>query len=231
MFEIGASLAAARRARGLGLRDAEQLTCMRAKYLTALEEDRFGELPGRRYARAFLRTYATSLGLQADRFVAEFDAQQPEPEEEPVPAFRPRQPFRCPPVVPALAAAAVAALIVWSAWTSGPAVGPPVQAAAAPPARAAAPAAVKAQTKVITHPAPARTVVVRAVLGPCRIEAHRGTKYGPLLARRTLARGETITFAAPRVWLRLGAPWNVVARRGAHVARGLSATAPSNVTL
>jgi cytoskeleton protein RodZ len=230
MFEIGASLAAARRARGLGLRDAEQLTCMRAKYLTALEEDRFEELPGRTYARAFLRTYAAALGLQADRFVAEFDAQQPEPEEaEPVSEFRPRQPFRLPSLVPAGAAIAVAALLVWSAWTSGPAVGPPVQAAAAP--RATAPAAVKAQTKVVTHPAPVRTVVVRAVRGPCWIEAHRGGRYGPLLARRTLARGETITFTASRVWLRLGAPWNVVARRGMHVARGLSATAPSNVVL
>jgi cytoskeleton protein RodZ len=230
MFEIGASLAAARRARGLGLRDAEELTCMRAKYLTALEEGRFEELPGRTYARAFLRTYAAALGLQADRFVAEFDAQQPEfEEEELVPEFRPRQPFRVPPLVPACAAIAVAALLVWSAWTSGPAVGPPVQAAAAP--RAAAPAAVKAQTKVVTHPAPARTVVVRAVGGPCWIEAHRGGRHGPLLARRTLARGETITFTASRVWLRLGAPWNVVARRGTHVARGLSATAPSNVVL
>jgi cytoskeleton protein RodZ len=230
MFEIGASLAAARRARGLGLRDAEQLTCMRAKYLTALEEDRFEELPGRTYARAFLRTYAAALGLQADRFVAEFDAQQPEPEEEEiVPEFQPRQPVRLSGSIAALAAVVVAALLVWSAWTSGQPVGPPVRAAAAPPAAAAA--AVKAQTKVVAHPAPVRTVVVRAVRGACWIEAHRGSRYGPLLARRTLARGETITFDASRVWLRLGAPWNVVARRGAHVARGLSTTAPSNVVL
>jgi cytoskeletal protein RodZ len=228
MFEIGASLAAARRARGLGLHDAEQLTCMRAKYLTALEEDRFEELPGRTYARAFLRTYAAALGLQADRFVAEFDARQPEPEaEELVPEFRPRQPIRIPASVPALAAVAVAALLVWSVWTSDQTLYPPVGPSAAPAARAA----VKAQAKLVTHPAPATTVVVRAVRGPCWIEAHRGSKYGPLLARRTLARGETVTFAAPRVWLRLGAPWNVVARRGAHIARGLSATAPSNVTL
>src|SRR5512147_811486 len=108
MFEIGASLAAARRARGLTIRDAEQLTCMRAKYLTALEEDRFEALPGRAYARAFLRTYATALELQADRFVAEFDAQQPEPEEkEPVPDFRPRQPIHLPVSIPVLAAVAI----------------------------------------------------------------------------------------------------------------------------
>jgi transcriptional regulator with XRE-family HTH domain len=229
MFEIGASLAAARRARGLDLHAAEQLTCMRARYLTALEEDRFEELPGRTYARAFLRTYAVALGLQADRFVAEFDAQQPVPEDdEIVPEFRPRQPLRVPASVPVLAALVVAALLAWSAWTGDRTLNPPVR----PPAAPAASAAVKAQVKtVITHPARSAAVVVRAVGGPCWIEAHRGDRYGPLLARRTLARGETVTFTASRVWLRLGAPWNVVASRGMHVAHGLSSTAPSNVTL
>jgi hypothetical protein len=84
---------------------------------------------------------------------------------------------------------------------------------------------------LITQAAPAAAVVVRAVRGSCWIEAHRGTSSGPLLARRTLTEGETITFRASRVWLRLGAPWNVVARRGAHVAHGLSATGPSDVLL
>jgi cytoskeletal protein RodZ len=229
MFEIGASLAAARRARGLAVRDAEQLTCLRAKYLTALEEERFDELPGRAYARAFLRTYATALGLQPDRFVAEFEAQRPEPEdeEEAVPDFRPRRPIRLPVSVPVLAAFAVVALLVWAAWTSDQPASPPVQASAPPPLTAA----VKGQTKVLTPAAPAKTVVVRAARGPCWIEARRGSSSGPLIAQRMLAQGETATFAAPRVWLRLGAPWNVVARRGAHVARGLSTTTPVNVTL
>src|SRR5690348_13886865 len=117
MFDIGASLAAARRARGLGVRDAERLTCMRAKYLTALEEGRFDELPGRTYARAFLRTYAAALGLRADEFVAEFDAQHPEPEEEEIVVVRPRRRVRMPVTVPALAAVAVVAILGWSAWT------------------------------------------------------------------------------------------------------------------
>src|SRR3954465_1493849 len=91
MFQIGASLAAARRARGLGLRDAERVTCMRAKYLTALEEERFDALPGRTYARAFLRTYATALGLEADRFVAAFEEMVPEPEEEPIVVGTPKR--------------------------------------------------------------------------------------------------------------------------------------------
>ena len=230
MFEIGASLAAARRARGLAVRDAEQLTCLRAKYLTALEEERFEELPGRAYARAFLRTYAAALGLEADQFVAEFEAQQPEPEEEEEDGFdyRPRPRFRLPVSIPVLAALAVVALLAWSAWTSKQPASPPVQASPPP---AGPPAEVRAQAKVVSHPAPAKKVVVHAARGPCWLEARRGSSSGPLIAQRTLAQGQTATFAAPRVWLRLGAPWNVVARRGTHVARGLSTTAPVDVML
>jgi hypothetical protein len=227
MFEIGASLAAARRARGLGLRDAEQLTCMRAKYLTALEEDRFDELPGRTYARAFLRTYAAALGLQADRFVAEFDAQQPEPEEEEVVEFRPRRPLRLPLTVPALAAVAVVAILGWSAWSGDHTLNPTVS----PPAPAPAAAAVAPRTQ--HHVAAVRhtnaALVVRAVRGPCWIEARRGGPNGALLARRTLAQGETATFAAQHVWLRLGAPWNAVVRRGSRALRLPATRVPVNV--
>jgi hypothetical protein len=227
MFEIGASLAAARRARGLGLRDAERITCMRAKYLTALEEDRFDELPGRTYARAFLRTYASALGLQADRFVAEFDAQQPEPEEEEIVEFRPRRPLQLhlPFVMPALAAVAVVAILGWSAWsgdrTLNPTVSPPN------PAPAAAAVVPRAQHQLATHRA--STLVVRALHGPCWIEARRGGRTGALLARRTLAQGETVTFSAQRVWLRLGAPWNAVVHRGAMALRLPASRVPVNV--
>lgn len=67
VFEIGASLAAAR-ARGLGLADAERLTCIRTRHLAALESDSFDSIPGRAYARGFLRTYEGALGLDADLF-------------------------------------------------------------------------------------------------------------------------------------------------------------------
>ena len=73
MFDIGASLAAARESRGLSLVDAERLTCVRGKYLAALEQNDYDALPGRTYARAFLRTYASALGLDADKFVAAFE--------------------------------------------------------------------------------------------------------------------------------------------------------------
>jgi hypothetical protein len=210
------------------VRDAERLTCMRARYLIALEEDRFDQLPGRAYARAFLRTYAAALGLRADEFVAEFDAQNPEPEEAEVVTVRRRRDIHLPLTIPAVGASAVVAILGWSAWSGDNSLNPTVT----PPAPAAAAAAVKPRVRphaVVAAPRRARTLVVRAVLGPCWIEARRGTSTGALLARRTLAQGESATFAAPRVWLRLGAPWNAVVHRGAHTLRLPNAARPVNV--
>jgi len=84
VFDIGASLTAARESQGLVLADAERLTRLRERHLRALEEDRFELLPGHAYARAFLRSYADALSLDADRFVEEFDQRFPEREEESV---------------------------------------------------------------------------------------------------------------------------------------------------
>lgn len=201
---------------------------MRAKYLTALEEDRFDELPGRTYARAFLRTYASALGLQADRFVAEFDAQQPEPEEEEIVEFKVRRPINLPFTVPALAVVAVVAILGWSAWSGDRTLNPTVSPPAPTPAAAAI--APRAHHHVVAAARrPSATLVVRAVRGPCWIEARRGSSTGALLARRTLAHGKSATFASPRVWLRLGAPWNAVVRRGAQTLHLPATRIPVNV--
>jgi cytoskeletal protein RodZ len=68
---LGSSLAAARLALGLELRDVERDTRIRARYLAALEEEEFDALPGEAYAAAFLRTYAGYLELDADVYVEE----------------------------------------------------------------------------------------------------------------------------------------------------------------
>ena len=68
---LGPSLAAARLALGLDLRDAERETRIRTRYLAALEDEDFDALPGEAYAAGFLRTYAGYLGLDADAYVEE----------------------------------------------------------------------------------------------------------------------------------------------------------------
>jgi transcriptional regulator with XRE-family HTH domain len=229
LIEIGGTLAAARRARGLELPEVEARTCIRAKQLAAIEAERWDELPGRAYARAFLRTYATALDLDADALVAEFDERYPEPEPEPPP--RRRRPNRRYPVRLALTAAALLAVVAIVAWNTPthrevdlPSVSPP---------RAA-----KTSAARHTHRAPRRThaaavdkrLVIRATRGNCWVLARRGGPDGPVLYEGTLTRGSVARFVAPRVWLRLGAPSVVDIHRGTHRLTGLPVV-PTNVAI
>lgn len=204
---------------------------MRVRHLVALEEDRFDELPGRTYARAFLRSYAAALGLDADRFVAEFDDQVPEPEEPQDLAPPPRRHFGRLPLVAAPVAAAITLVVVfaWSAWSNDH-IGAGTEVAPPPPpvASAATPAVAHVHAAHKTIRAASR-LVVRAVGGPCWVQARRGGPAGRVLAEQTLAQGETLRLPGRHVWLRLGAPWNVRVQRGAHVVATPAGTRPVNV--
>src|SRR5712691_3582399 len=83
VFEIGSSLRDARERRNLKLSEVERATRIRAKYLQALEDERFDILPAAAYAKGFLREYADYLGLDAQRFVDEYNSRFA-PAEEPV---------------------------------------------------------------------------------------------------------------------------------------------------
>jgi hypothetical protein len=65
-------LQAARESRGLDLFRVERDTKIRLKYLKAMEDGDFEQLPGEVYARGFLRNYASYLGLDADEAEAEW---------------------------------------------------------------------------------------------------------------------------------------------------------------
>ena len=228
MFDIGGSLAAARKGQSLTPADAERLTCLRGRYLAALEHDDFDALPGRVYARAFLRTYADALGLDADRFVEEFDTRYPEPLEQPaVAVFRPRRRRRLSAraLVALVVVAALAAAVIWTSLSPAPNVTPiraPSPAAAAPPHPRVALSL--AHPHVTKHAA----LVIHATNGPCWLLVRRGGPAGAVLFEGTLEQGKAMRFV-PRVWVRLGAPWNVAVHRGAHVVAGLPASVPVNL--
>ena len=74
VIEIGATLTQARVRRRLGLAEAAKGTRLRERYLHALEQDQFDQLPPGSYRRAFLRTYAGFLALDADLLVDEYVA-------------------------------------------------------------------------------------------------------------------------------------------------------------
>jgi cytoskeletal protein RodZ len=73
MGDVGTKLRDERERLGIGIDQIEAETHIRAKYLLALEEDRFDVLPGPAYVRAFLRGYAERLGLDAQELMAELN--------------------------------------------------------------------------------------------------------------------------------------------------------------
>ena len=70
--EIGMALKDARRRIGMDVKEAEERTKIRAKYLRALEAEDWEVLPAPAYVRGFLRTYGALLGLDGDHLADEF---------------------------------------------------------------------------------------------------------------------------------------------------------------
>jgi hypothetical protein len=122
MFEIGSSLRAARMRQRLELSQAEHDTRIRARYLGALEDERFDVLPGPAYAKGFLRTYADYLGLDAQRFVDEYNTRfAPEEELAAPPLVRIRRRRFAPAawLLVVVALAASSALVAWRLSSNG----------------------------------------------------------------------------------------------------------------
>lgn len=72
MFSIGDKLVEARQKNGQSIKDAEKETKIRAKYLEALEQNKFDLIPGDAYVAIFLREYANFLKIDPDPLVAEY---------------------------------------------------------------------------------------------------------------------------------------------------------------
>ena len=210
MFEIGTSLRGARERQGLELAQVERETRIRTRYLQALEDERFDVLPGSAYAKGFLRTYAEFLGLDGERFVDEYNERFPATEEPPAlppTAFRRRRRLGFDARLLVLPFAVLLALIGWRVASEGGHKAK--RAAPPPPATATSTASVLAPPPVAhRRPAIARLTLV-AARGPCWISVRLGSDRGRLLFEDTLESGRTARFIARRLWIRLGAPWNV----------------------
>jgi transcriptional regulator with XRE-family HTH domain len=68
---VGSKLREARTRRKLSLGEVEAATKIRGRYLQALENDEWEQLPGDTYTRAFIRTYGRFLGLDGERLAEE----------------------------------------------------------------------------------------------------------------------------------------------------------------
>jgi len=89
MDSIGQILAQERQRQEKTIEDVEKITKIRKKYLQAIEEEDFQTLPGRAYTVAFIRSYASCLGLDSDPLVSEFEAKtKPLPLKTEAPLWR-----------------------------------------------------------------------------------------------------------------------------------------------
>jgi cytoskeleton protein RodZ len=216
VFEIGNSLREARLRQGYELPRVEADTKIRAKYLRALEEERFEVLPGETYVKGFLRTYAEYLGLDGQLYVDEFNSRFTR-EDEPVAPARPRrQPSRSRAVesnfvIVALAGIIAVTILVVVAWKFGstgaetPTVGPPASDSSSD---STGTSTEKAPSNQASHHKTQKTrLVLYAEGGDCWVRVRSKSATGKLLYEGTLQAGQTQRFVDDkRIWVQLGAP-------------------------
>jgi cytoskeleton protein RodZ len=74
VHEVSGTLQAARERAGLTLEEMSARTKIKVAFLQAIERGDFEQLPGRFFARAFLRTFAREVHLPPDEVLAAYDA-------------------------------------------------------------------------------------------------------------------------------------------------------------
>ncbi|MCL5292042.1 MAG: DUF4115 domain-containing protein [Actinobacteria bacterium] len=78
-MSVGNVLASARRQSGRSIVDVEKATKIRARYLSALEQNDFAAVPGDVYAKGFIRTYAKYLGLDPEPLIHQYSMEYVHP--------------------------------------------------------------------------------------------------------------------------------------------------------
>jgi hypothetical protein len=203
VFEIGSSLREARTRQGLEFSEMELRTKVRAKYLRALEDENFEQLPGHTYIKGFLRTYADSLGLDGQLYVDEYNSRYVAGEEEhplrarrvPQRSRQPRQHHESRLVMVAVMAIVLLTALVFAAWKFGGPTDPKVQGVnVGPPVSLAG------------------GLSVTATKGASFMEIRAGSGSGKPLFSGTLQRGQTKRFVSHRLSLSVASPGNVVVR-------------------
>lgn len=218
---IGPSLREARIRRGIGLDRVEAATRIRTRYLEAIEDDRWDELPAEAYAKGFLRTYATYLELDPQQYLAAFRENRREIEEPIAPmAERPYEPRR--PRAPLFLALAVglAGVLAVAAWQ----LDPDREAAPTRTEPVSAPRIQPAAEPAAPAPAAARPLLLTARDDSWVAVRFRSAK-GKLVWAGTLRRGRTLKLGlAKPLWIRAGKPTVLAASVGTRAVAVPDAT-------
>jgi cytoskeletal protein RodZ len=79
---IGEKLKEARVEKDISLDTLQDTTKIQKRYLVAIEEENFSVLPGKFYAKAFIKEYAIAVGLDPNELMEEYKQDIPSPEED-----------------------------------------------------------------------------------------------------------------------------------------------------
>ncbi|WP_058307750.1 helix-turn-helix domain-containing protein [Gracilibacillus massiliensis] len=79
---IGERLKQERELKNMSLEEVQKMTKIQARYLDAIEQERFNVMPGSFYVRAFIKEYANVLGLNAEELMEEYKDDLPFEKEE-----------------------------------------------------------------------------------------------------------------------------------------------------
>ncbi|MEB1810155.1 MAG: helix-turn-helix domain-containing protein [Bacillaceae bacterium] len=82
LSELGQRLREVREQKDINLDDLQKTTKIQKRYLLAIEEGNFDALPGKFYARAFVKNYAEAVGLDPEQIFQEFGNELPNPHKE-----------------------------------------------------------------------------------------------------------------------------------------------------
>src|SRR5207253_7098987 len=64
-------------------------------------------------------------------------------------------------------------------------------------------------TRAVNAAPTSARLVLTAARGRCWVMVRRGSATGPLVYESTVEQGQTVRFTAGRLWIRVGAPWNL----------------------
>ncbi len=221
MASIGTTLREERIRLGLGIDQVEADTKIRAKYLMALEDERFEALPGTAYARAFLRDYAEQLGLDPQELVNRLNAVVGQDDDV---VLAPRRAVAPGPILGrwqwialGSAIALVVALLAFAAYSvlrggsSGTAAGAAIGQSAGTDL---------ARSSMSSGPRPPHLTkarfAFRAGPGNSWLVVREGSAAGKVLYAHVLAAGDHVRVFARKLWVTAGAPWNLSVKANGH---------------
>lgn len=210
MFEIGATLREARVRKRLTLQQVEEDTKIRTKYLQALEDEDFDVLPGRAYAKGFLGSYASYLGLDPQTMLDEFNSRHGTEDDPLQGPSALRRPARSRKTSGLVFFAIVAVLVLATVYLLGLRGGGEEEAPpkVVPSALSPSPTTPLSPSPLSPSPSPSNTqteVSVEVVGPPCYYELFVGSLDGEARYADTAPSGDTqVVTTKKTVYIRVG---------------------------